>query len=128
APRSRSSLAWWMLTGLALGVAFASKYTSIFVPVGVVIAILLRGDLRVRLREPGPYVACIIATLVFIPVLIGNARHEWISFVFQVRHGLAASQGSLLKAAWRHEGDLFGGQAGLASPIVFVMLCIAVAR
>ena len=127
-PASGSSFAWWTLTGLALGVAFASKYTSIFVPVAVVVAILLRGDLRARLREPGPYVACVIATLVFIPVLIWNARHEWISFVFQVRHGLAASQGSLLRAVWRHEGDLLGGQAGLASPIVFVMLCIAVAR
>jgi len=128
APRSRSSLAWWMLTGLALGVAFASKYTSIFVPIAVVVAILLRSDLRVRLREPGPYVACVIATLVFIPVFIWNARHDWISFVFQVRHGLAAPQGSLLAAAWKHEGDLLGGQAGLASPIVFVMLCIVVAR
>lgn len=127
-PRSRLSLAWWTLAGLALGTAFASKYTSIFVPVGVVIAIVLRDDLRPRLREPGPYVACVLATLIFIPVLIWNAHHDWISFVFQLRHGLTAPQGSALKAAWRHEGDLLGGQAGLASPIVFVMLCIAVAR
>ena len=80
------------------------------------------------MREPGPYVACVLATLIFIPVLIWNARHEWISFLFQLRHGLGAPQESALKAAWRHEGDLLGGQAGLASPIVFVMLCIAVAR
>jgi 4-amino-4-deoxy-L-arabinose transferase-like glycosyltransferase len=125
---SRASLSWWTLAGMALGVAFASKYTSIFVPAAVVAAIVLRADLRVRLREPGPYVACVVATLVFIPVLIWNARHDWISFVFQLRHGLAAPNGSALLAAWKHEGDLLGGQAGLASPIVFVMLCIAVAR
>lgn len=123
--RSSSSLAWWTLTGIALGAAFSSKYTSIFLPVGVVVAILSRASLRERLREPGPYVACVVATLVFTPVLVWNAHHEWISFTFQLKHGLAAPEGSALKAAWRHQGDFWGGQAGLASPIIFIMLGIA---
>lgn len=126
--RSRSSLAWWCLTGIALGLAFSSKYTSIFLPVGVVLAVLLRRDLRARLAEPGPYLACVIATVVFAPVLLWNAQHDWISFVFQIRHGLSKPEGSALRAAWRHEGDFFGGQAGLASPILFVMLGIATWR
>ncbi len=125
---SRASLGWWSATGVALGVAFASKYTSIFLPIAVVAAILIRGDLRARLREPGPYLACVIATVVFSPVLIWNAQHAWISFVFQLKHGLAKPEGSLLVAAWKHEGDLLGGQAGLASPILFIMMCIATAR
>jgi 4-amino-4-deoxy-L-arabinose transferase-like glycosyltransferase len=125
---SRESLRWWMATGVVLGVAFASKYTSIFLPLAVVIAVLIRGDLRIRLREIGPYAACVIAALVFLPVLLWNARHDWISFVFQLRHGLSASQGSALLAAWKHEGDFFGGQAALASPILFIMMGIVVAR
>jgi 4-amino-4-deoxy-L-arabinose transferase-like glycosyltransferase len=126
--RSAASLRWWIVTGVALGAAFCSKYTSIFLPVGVVLAILIRPSLRARLAEPGPYVACAIATLIFLPVLIWNAHHEWISFVFQVRHGLSAPQGSALRAAWRHEGDFFGGQIALASPILFFLLAIATAR
>ena len=125
---SSASLGWWGLTGVALGAAFCSKYTSIFLPVGVVIAIGTRASLRERLREPGPYVACVVATLVFAPVLIWNAHHDWISFTFQVKHGLAKPEGSALRAAWRHEGDFFGGQAGLASPILFIMLGIATFR
>ena len=127
-PRSRESLAWWTATGLALGLAFGSKYTSIFLPIAVVAAIAARRDLRSRFAEPGPYVACIVATLVFAPVLVWNARHDWISFLFQLHHGLAKPQGSMLLAAWKHEGDLLGGQAGLASPILFVMLCVAIGR
>ncbi|HXD47234.1 MAG TPA: glycosyltransferase family 39 protein [Gemmatimonadaceae bacterium] len=127
-PASPSSTRWWTLAGAALGVAFASKYTSIFLPVAVLATIVLRRDLRVRLREPGPYIACLVATLVFSPVLVWNAHHGWISFVFQVRHGLAAPHGSRLLAAWRHEGDLFGGQAALASPILFVLLALAAGR
>lgn len=125
---SSASLGWWVLTGVALGAAFCSKYTSIFLPVGVVIAIVTRASLRERLREPGPYVACVVATLVFAPVLIWNAHHDWISFAFQVKHGLAKPEGSALRAAWRHEGDFFGGQAALASPILFIMLGIATFR
>lgn len=125
---STDSLGWWVATGIALGVAFASKYTSIFLPLAVVIAVLIRGDLRVRLRESGPYVACVIAALVFLPVLLWNARYDWISFVFQLRHGLSAPQGSALVAAWKHEGDFFGGQAALASPILFIMMGLVVAR
>jgi 4-amino-4-deoxy-L-arabinose transferase-like glycosyltransferase len=125
---SPESLGWWALTGVALGAAFCSKYTSIFLPVGVVVAILTRPSLRERLREPGPYVACVVATLVFTPVLVWNAHHDWISFTFQLKHGLARPEGSALRAAWRHEGDFFGGQAGLASPILFIMLGMATFR
>ena len=125
---SRTSFGWWLATGVALGASFASKYTSIFLPIAVFAAVLLRPKLRARLREPGPYVACVVATLVFLPVLIWNANHYWVSFLFQVRHGLSAPQGSALIAAWKHEGDFFGGQAGLASPILFVLLAIATGR
>jgi len=127
-PRSRASLGWWAVTGVALGFSFCSKYTSIFLPVGVLIAVVAHPKLRPRLAEPGPYVACVIATLVFLPVLLWNASHGWISFAYQVHHGLAAPQGSALVAAWKHEGDFFGGQAALASPILFIMLWITVAR
>lgn len=126
--RSRRSLAWWSATGVALGAAFLSKYTSIFLPIGVFIAVLIRPQLRARLREPGPYLACVIATLIFAPVLVWNYHHHWISFLYQVRHGLSAPQGSALIAAWKHEGDFFGGQVGLASPILFVLLAIATGR
>lgn len=125
---SRTSFRWWIATGVALGAAFLSKYTSIFLPLAVVVAVLIRPTLRARLREPGPYVACVIATLAFLPVLLWNAHHGWISFLFQVRHGLSAPQGSALVAAWKHEGDFFGGQAGLASPILFLLFVIATSR
>jgi 4-amino-4-deoxy-L-arabinose transferase-like glycosyltransferase len=127
-PRSVESLRWWSLTGIALGLAFSSKYTSIFLPIGVVVAVLARPSLRVRLAEPGPYISCLLATLVFLPVLLWNREHDWISFLFQVKHGLAAPQGSALAAAWKHEGDFWGGQAALASPILFVMMGMAVLR
>jgi hypothetical protein len=87
-------------------------------------AVLARPSLRARLREPGPYVACVLATLVFLPVLRWNAAHDWISFRFQLQHGLGAPRGSALG----RELDLVGGQLGLVSPIVFVLMADAVWR
>lgn len=118
---SRSSLAWWALSGIPLGAAFASKYTSILLPVGVVLAVLFRRQLRPRLREAGPYVACIVATVVFSPVLLWNAEHEWRSFTYQIEHGLGTPKGSPLA----REGALLGGQAGLATPILFALMAAA---
>jgi 4-amino-4-deoxy-L-arabinose transferase-like glycosyltransferase len=126
-PRSRESIIWWIATGAALGLAFCSKYTSILLPVGTTVAVVSRASLRRRLREPGPYVACIVATLIFLPVLVWNAHHEWISLGFQLRHGLGTPRADPL-APLKRLGDLIGGQAGLVSPILFVLFGAATVR
>lgn len=121
--RSRESLLWWSAAGIALGIAFASKYTSILLPLCITAAVIVRPSLRARLREPGPYVACVLATLAFLPVLQWNAVHDWISFRFQFAHGLGTPpKGSALK----RELDLIGGQLGLVSPILFVLMAYSV--
>jgi 4-amino-4-deoxy-L-arabinose transferase-like glycosyltransferase len=122
--RSRASFLWWCAAGIALGLAFASKYTSILLPIGLTVAVVLRPSLRQRLTEPGPYVACVLATLVFLPVLHWNAAHDWISFRFQLQHGLGTPKGSALQ----RELELFGGQLGLVSPILFLLAADAVWR
>ncbi|HUQ46415.1 MAG TPA: glycosyltransferase family 39 protein [Gemmatimonadaceae bacterium] len=122
--RSRASLLWWSAAGVALGLAFVSKYTSILLPLAITAAVLIRPSLRARLREPGPYVACVLATLMFLPVLQWNAAHDWISFRFQLQHGLGTPRGSAIG----RELDLIGGQLGLVSPILFALMAHAVWR
>jgi 4-amino-4-deoxy-L-arabinose transferase-like glycosyltransferase len=122
--RSAASLRWWSVAGVCVGLAFASKYTSILLPLSVLVAVLARPSLRARLREPGPYVACVLATLVFLPVLQWNAAHDWISFRFQLEHGLGTPKGSALT----RELELVGGQLGLGTPVLFVLIALAVWR
>ena len=124
APGSRQSTLHWIAAGTFLGLAFTSKYTSILLPLALTTAVLARPSLRVRLREPGPYLACIVATLVFLPVLHWNWTHEWSSFRFQIQHGLGPAKGSAIK----RELDLIGGQIGLVSPILFALAAGAVWR
>jgi 4-amino-4-deoxy-L-arabinose transferase-like glycosyltransferase len=122
---SRTSLWWWIIAGAGAGAAMASKYTGVIVPASVFIALIARSTLRARLAEPGPYVACAVALLVLLPMLAWNAAHDWMSFGFQLRHGLAGpARGTPLG----RELEMIGGQAGLVSPILFVLLAVAVWR
>jgi 4-amino-4-deoxy-L-arabinose transferase-like glycosyltransferase len=120
--RSVSSLVWWALTGAAVGAAMVSKYTAVLMPGAVTLAALVHPALRKRFAEPGPYVAVIVASLVFAPVVVWNWFYEWVSFAFQFSHGFTPARGSPLL----RELELVGGQLGLASPILFVLLMGAV--
>lgn len=123
-PRTAASLRWWLVAGGALGLALTAKYTAVLLPFGLVVAFALRRDLRGRLAEAGPYVAVGLALLVFAPVIAWNARHDWISFAFQLQHGLGRVRGSVLG----RELELIGGQLGLITPILFVLMVVAAYR
>ncbi|WP_158670759.1 glycosyltransferase family 39 protein [Bradyrhizobium guangdongense] len=105
---------WWLAAGLFAGLSMLSKFTAImFAP--AVAAFLLVPDWRRRwLRSPYPYLAVLVATLAFSPVLIWNAQHDWASFRFQgVR--ATANYGISLRTI----GDYIGLQFGLVG---FVLL------
>jgi 4-amino-4-deoxy-L-arabinose transferase and related glycosyltransferases of PMT family len=125
APRgSKRALGWWLASGVALGLAFDSKYNAVLLPLGVLVALLLYAPLRRQLATPGPYLASLVALLMFAPVIAWNASHDWISFRFQLSHGLGHGHGSALL----REASLLGSQLGLVSPILFVLLVIVVCR
>lgn len=121
--RSQRSLFWWTLTGVALGLAFISKFTAVLLPMSLVIACLVYAPLRARFTEAGPWVASAVALLIFSPVVIWNASANWIAFRFQLNHGFgAAARGTPLG----REFEMIGGQLGLATPILGVLLLLAV--
>lgn len=105
---------WWLAAGLFAGLSLLSKFTAImFAP--AVAVFLLVPDWRWRwLRSPYPYLAVVVAIVVFSPVLIWNAQHDWASFRFQGVRATANYGVSL-----RTIGDYIGLQFGLVG---FVML------
>jgi 4-amino-4-deoxy-L-arabinose transferase-like glycosyltransferase len=119
-PGSRPALVWWLGSGAALGLGLVSKLSAVILPFGILLALLARSDLRRRLAEPGPYLACLLATLVAVPTVVDPSA----PFVFQLRHGFGGSRGSPLL----QELDFVGGQIGITGGILFVLLAIAVVR
>ena len=81
-------LAWWG-AGIALGLGLLSKYTiALLVPAAAVFMVCDKSSRR-WLARPEPYAALLVALLLFMPVLIWNAGHDWASFVFQGTRRLA---------------------------------------
>jgi 4-amino-4-deoxy-L-arabinose transferase-like glycosyltransferase len=107
--------AWWLVAGVFAGLALDSKYTAVFLPVGLGLYVLLASPGWVRRREL--WIGGVIALLLFSPVAIWNARNDWAGFM---RQG-----GRVFD--WRPEraigfvSELFVGQIGLATPLVFVL-------
>ncbi len=77
--------AWkpWAGAGICMGFAMLSKYSAILTLFGAFLFLVVNRDHRVWLRRWEPYFAGFLALLVFSPVLIWNAAHEWASFAFQ---------------------------------------------
>ncbi len=121
----RRAFRWWLAAGAATGLAMASKYTSVLLPLGVLVACIAHARLQNRFATPGPYAAVLVAAIVIAPVLGWNAVNDWISFRFQLSHGLGAAKGGALGVLNR-ELELAGGQVGLVSPILFVYVVRAV--
>lgn len=79
-PDNAKARKFMMVTGLTIGLGMISKYTSVFLWVGIV-AFILFFDRR-WLRQYSLYIALIISLLCFFPVLYWNFTNDFISFGF----------------------------------------------
>ncbi|MFI5312119.1 MAG: ArnT family glycosyltransferase [Gemmatimonadales bacterium] len=118
---------WWLVAGACIGLAMASKFTAVLLPATLVVAFVSHPRLQNEFGRPGPYLAVAVASAVLLPVLIWSAGHDWVSFKFQLGHGLGEPKGGALGALNR-ELELLGGQVGLVSPILFYFVIRAVKR
>lgn len=86
--------AWlpWIAAGVAMGLAFLSKYTGVFLQGGLVLFLLASPAHRPLLRTARPWVALAAAQVVSLPVWIWNLRHDFASFAFQLGGRAAESR------------------------------------
>ena len=76
----------WLGLGLLLGLAGLSKYTAVFFALAAALCLLQAHGLQV-LRLPALWAAVALSLLLVSPVILWNARNDWISFHYQAQHG-----------------------------------------
>ena len=79
----RNRSLYWVWSGIAMGLAFDSKYTAIFLPAGVILFLLLSAAHRRMLLSRWFWLSVISFLIVVAPVFIWNAEHHFASFRFQ---------------------------------------------
>jgi 4-amino-4-deoxy-L-arabinose transferase-like glycosyltransferase len=74
------------LIGIFSGLALLSKYTSIILIMALIAFFLYQKELRIVFKQIHFYLAVLLCTIIFSPVLIWNYQHSWKSFIFQLTY------------------------------------------
>lgn len=115
---------WWYLTGIFLGLGLLSKYTMILIAPSIFFFLLSSPEGRKWLTRKEPYLSFLLGLAIFSPVILWNAQNDWMSFRFQLSHGLAVKK----EVGLKYFGEYWGAQAGLVSPLMFLALLWAMAK
>lgn len=105
------ALPHWIAAGAAGGAAMLSKYTGVFFFAGAGLFLLTDPRLRRQLLSVNPWLGSLVGFVVFSPVLIWNAQHHWISFLFQGERATLDRTGGLY-----HVWASVLGQLGYLAP------------
>ncbi|PSL47838.1 dolichyl-phosphate-mannose-protein mannosyltransferase [Chitinophaga niastensis] len=108
---------YWIWAGIAMGLAFDSKYTAIFLPAGAVLYLLLSDTHRKYLWSPWLVLSVLFFCITISPVVIWNVSNQFASFRFQ-------SSGRV-SGAELHPLDFFGvigHQAAILLPVLLFAL------
>jgi 4-amino-4-deoxy-L-arabinose transferase-like glycosyltransferase len=112
---------WWLAAGVFAGFSLLAKFTAIML-LPAVIAFMLVPDWRKQwLRDPYPWLAALIAIVLFLPVLIWNAEHDWASFRFQLVRATVVHP-----LSWLTVGDFLGLQFGLVGIVLLPVVLSAI--
>jgi hypothetical protein len=106
--------------GLFTGLAFLSKYHSLFLWTGFGLYVLFHN--RIWLRKPSFYLSILITLITMIPVLYWNMKNNFISFTFhENRVGLLNSHLNVHSFL-----QFMSGQFFYQNPVVFVVFVLSV--
>jgi hypothetical protein len=97
------SLGGWLWLGAILGLGLLNKISVLWLATGVATAVVLT-RLRGQLRRPGPWLAALLAVLIFAPFVVWNLRHG-LAHVEFMRNATASKYSTLTRL--RFLGDQF---------------------
>lgn len=107
-----------LLFGLFAGLAMLSKYSGVFLWIGMMLYILFFN--RKQLKNPYLYLALLISAVCCIPILYWNIQNNFISFSF---HGARVGGNKLNFSSF---GTEIAGEFFYNNPVNFILAIIAV--
>ena len=74
---------YWILAGIAMGMAFNSKYTALLLQIGILGFVIFSTKYRKLLISPWLWLSLLISIAITFPVWLWNYQNELASFAFQ---------------------------------------------
>lgn len=111
----------WLLLGLVLGLAGLAKYTAVLLVPSILLMLIVQGRWR-ALLSPWPWLGVVVALFMIAPVLYWNWLHDWISFAYQLGHGMPARDWSLSRFGISLAGQLvaYGPLLAILAPLALL--------
>ena len=111
----------WIWLGAAFGVGLMAKLAMLFFVPVVLLYLGLSRENRKWLRTPYPYVALLGGCVTLLPQLWWNAQHDWVMLAHQAER----VQDVRLDRMLVYPIVSVAGQMGVASPVLFVLMVMA---
>ena len=119
------STGWWIVTGVTMGLGFLSKQVMLAFPPLLLCTLFLHPDYRKRLLSWRMYAAILIGFVMLLPPILWNYHHDWVTFRHTAHH-VEVSSKHLIRPNLFFE--YLAAQAGVVTPIIFVLLFYALWR
>jgi len=120
-PGSPAAL-WWLGAGACGGLACLSKLHGGFLFAGTALFLLTTPSKRRWMLTPWPYLGTAVACLLFLPVIVWNVQHDWVSFAFQSRRAHVVNFEILAPL------NVLAGHAVFILPWLWVPLVVSLVR
>ena len=111
---------FWVLGGIAMGLAFNSKYTALLLQIGLIGFLIFSNKYRKLFFSPWFWTSILISILITYPVWYWNFQNEFASFVFQSSE--RTSSISEFKISPKNFFGAIGHQMFLLIPILFLVI------
>ncbi|VAV83057.1 hypothetical protein MNBD_BACTEROID02-960, partial [hydrothermal vent metagenome] len=111
---------YWIWGGIAMGLAFDSKYTSVLLQIGLIGFLILSKKYRKILISPWLWASILISALVTFPVWWWNYQNDFASFLFQSSDRTSKISEFIISP--KNFFGAIGHQALLLLPILFLIL------
>jgi undecaprenyl-diphosphatase len=114
----------WPAAGIIAGLGVLTKYVMLLWPPFILLFLLLDRDTKPKIKTNGPWMMTGICLLSLIPVIIWNARHNWVSLHHVAGQTGTDSTGGLSRG---NLPEFVGSQIAAINPFVAVLMIGAIA-
>lgn len=113
-------LCWWLLLGVGVGFGLLTKYSMLFIGISALLYVWWEKRLLSTVLNPKTLIAVLIAFIVYLPNLLWNMRHGFVSF----RHTGDNAEGAGFGFYPGELAEFFFSQFAVFGPILFAVLLI----